>query len=501
MPALDVLEIISRDTANVYNAVTKSEDGALRIQKTSNADTKSGVTLLQKTTDKADGADVAVFTADVLLENLTNLDDIQIILKTSKSSGLSHSPILILLRAESVKDGAKILYTDYNNGAQATKKLDTGAVVGKWFNIRIEYRVTALKASEVTGIEYKVYVNDLCICTSNNVYGTGLSVNGGTVSLPTVDSLYGVNLSFNKSMLADIFVDNSGLIKAVGDYTFPDMGDNDIGTGSEGGSGTDDNTGSGSTGSDNTGSDNTGSGGTAEPETILTFDKMPATSVLSINLGSFGDVDGEIIVGENTYEIVTEDEDKVLHISKGASGRDESGTVKKYSSGVSLRQYVTERQAGANLMIFEADIKAESLAYADIIQLHANAKGQGTSTSNSPFLGKFKIMGTADGSAIKNQSSGTNTSDTSAKVGEWFHLRVEYRVTSTDSAGAVTGIETRYYVNDDAVIISTAVYKNAANAFKVEDISSFALAFNSQNQGDFYVDDLSLRLVVEASEN
>ncbi|MBQ8528719.1 MAG: hypothetical protein IJ459_03180, partial [Clostridia bacterium] len=190
--------------------------------------------------------------------------------------------------------------------------------------------------------------------------------------------------------------------------------------------------------------------------------------------------------------IVTDDEKgKVLHISKGSSGQDESGAYITTNCGVSLTQYVTLKEEGAKVMVFEADIKASNVTYGDYIQIHVN--GEATGTKNSPLLGLLRLSAT-EGAVIKNASSNTEGGNTSAKMGEWFHLRIEYKVTETDADGNITGIEYKFIVNDDAPIVGTTVYKKAIS---VDSITSLVFAFNNKNLGDFYVDNSSLKLVQE----
>ena len=140
-------------------------------------------------------------------------------------------------------------------------------------------------------------------------------------------------------------------------------------------------------------------------------------------------------------------------------------------------------------MIFEADVKYVSVAYADYIQIGANGN------SNTPFLALLKPASTADGAVIKNASTGTESSNTSAKVGEWFHIRIEYRVTATDESGTPTAIETKFFFGEDEALVTNTVQKKM---LKVSDINYVGFAFNNKNLGEYYVDNLSLRLEYEA---
>jgi len=224
-----------------------------------------------------------------------------------------------------------------------------------------------------------------------------------------------------------------------------------------------------------------------EPETpknVVTFDEMPATSVLSI---SSPGITAEGIVGTNTWEIATVGEVKALYIKKEATGVNAEGTLLNYTCGVALTAPIDKSVSDANVAIFEADIMISSLDAADHIQITAN------STSASPFLGLFIPIASEDTFVIRNESFGAEKTVSSAKLGEWFHLRVEYRITESDDAGKPTAFELTYIINEDEPVISTSV-REGKTIFSLDELKTVSMSFNRKFKGEFYVDNVSCYL-------
>ena len=187
----------------------------------------------------------------------------------------------------------------------------------------------------------------------------------------------------------------------------------------------------------------------------------------------------------NYVATATVGEEKVLHIVKSATGHNEAGELLNYNCGVSITKPISGNSSNANVAIFEADIMYVSVDAIDDIQITFN------SVSTSPILGLFRPVAKEAGSAIKNNgSTGTTSGETSAKVGEWFHLRIEYRVTETNADGAPTSIEVKYFIGDD-VIVSTTAYKTP---LRLSELTKASLSFNKLNKGEYYVDNVCFRL-------
>ena len=310
-------------------------------------------------------------------------------------------------------------------------------------HIIITYKVTETNADGVpTAIEYSVYVDNMLQSTKTDIYGSDIT--NGTVNLPKISEITNISIGLNNSLLGDAYFDNFSL-KLLKSFEVE----------------------------------------VPEIDTKITFDEMPANSVLSI---SSPGITQEGIVGTNTWDIATVGEEKVLHIVKGATGKNAEGAILNYGCGVSMSVPVQSVAEGANVLVFEADVMYLSVVAADDLQIIVN------STSKSPFVGLFKPTATAEGSAIKNNNStGTSSKETSAKVGEWFHIRVEYWITARDEAGKPTAYEVKYFIGEDAPIVSTAV-RTGTSIIDLNELTTVSMSFNRSNLGEYYVDNVDCRL-------
>ncbi len=458
IPADNALYHSNSYEESTYAIVTEgSGNKVLAISKTHDNTFSCAYVLRVYPTVKDENANAAIFTSDILLSELTSSSQIQLTLASSSGTNSKQSPFMILLTPSGLADESVIKYSD-NSG---TKNLETDAVVGTWFRLRLEYRTAQASDGTVEAIEIKTFVNDTLVDTSAFVYGSELVPNGGEKAVPTVQDSQYLSLSFNSKLAGTIKVDNLGFALTAGEFVVPDV-DTEYGK-----------------------TEDPDEGGEPEQTTsdTVTFDELPATSVLAV--ASPG-ITAEGIVGTNEWSIATVGEEKVLHIVKGATGVDESGALLNYNCGVSLSKPITKLSDNANVAVYEADVMIVSLTAADHIQILFN------DTSATPILGLFKPTGIEVGSVIKNESNGTASGETSAKVGEWFHIRVEYRVTGSDADGNATSIEVKYFIGDDEAIVSTTAYKD--NLMKLSDIKTCSLAFNRQYKGEFYVDNVSFRL-------
>lgn len=224
---------------------------------------------------------------------------------------------------------------------------------------------------------------------------------------------------------------------------------------------------------------------------------------LDVSLG------GGVIVGENTWEIETlPDGNNVLHVSKMCNARNESGTILKYQKsdgsittcsncGVSTTTYVTGSVADANVAVYEAKILLDNVLYQNGIQIAIYAGSTRTHFIYMPF------SGIADGTDIKWQDRNGGAYETTnplyskatgAVLGEWFTLRLEYRVVDVDG---VATPELKAFINGE--LKTTSLYCDQKNGAypAISSISKVTLALNNDYKGDIYYDDFGLNLIKE----
>ena len=410
--------------------------------------------------EKAD-AKKAVFTADVCVDELVGVSQIQISARTTAGTSSNVSPFLVYFTPKGTSNGSALSYHSMNGDVEC------GAAVGEWFRIKVEYSVTAHGDDDKpSAIETKVYINDLLIETNTVPYGEKLAVNGGTAALPEAYEIKGVTLSFNSKLVGKCYADNVG-VYLCDEFVMPEVETEYRPHTHEF---VDGKCACGAVDPDYNVSDKKG---------VVTFDEMPAKSVLSISSPGITD---ENIVGTNTWEIATVDEENVLHIVKGATGQDADGKLLNYTCGVSLTAPVTNASDKANVLIFEFDVKYVSVTASDDLQITIN------SVNTSPFVCLYRPIAKGEDMIIRN-----NGTETSAKVGDWVHIRVEYRITAEDDAGNPTAYEVKYFVNEEAPVVTTAV-RDGKSIFSYSAISSVSLSFNRANLGEYYLDNLSCRL-------
>ena len=179
-----------------------------------------------------------VFEADVYPAKYEAKGQLQITLNGA-ATGPTNSPILILLSPKNTATGSTISYVDYGydkttGSNKSNESIDTDAVVGKWFRLRIEYKVTEFNGhGGASAIEYSTYINNKLIKTNTQVYGKNIN-EGGTI--PTVETLASLTFSINSANVGDFAMDNVSLRKlAENDYTAEEINISDsiIGSGIE----------------------------------------------------------------------------------------------------------------------------------------------------------------------------------------------------------------------------------------------------------------------------
>ena len=537
MPATDRISVSSTNPTNAHTIISaESGNKLLHLSKPgSPSDYSSSYNFTVKTTAKEDNATVAVFTADILLKNITSISDIQITAKTTEAAGSSASPFIIFLTPKGKDSGSVLKYNEFGpGGINNTVNKDLEAKVGTWFRVRVEYRVTATNAAGVpTAIEYKTFINDSLVYTSTSIYGSKLEINNGDTALPTVDSMYGITLSFNSKLCGDIYLDNVGFIKCKGDFVMPEA-DTEYGKPGDGlgGEPADPHEHSFVNGKCECGEsdpsykpehthnfvngkcecgesdpsykpehthnfvngkcecgesdpsytpDVPGTDDPAEEKNVFTFDKMPESSEILISNNYNG----------STSVITTlPSGNKVIAIDKNCDG--------SFGCAFTLTGVPIEKKSGAKKAVFTADILVDQLSASNQIQISARSAA-GTGTSTSPFL----ILLTPAGSTIK-YSSASGSIESGASIGKWFRLRIEYSVTEIGADGYPSAIETKVYVNDVLLETVTSVYGSGFEANggdkklpKADEITGMTLSFNSKLVAKCYVDNLGVNLCDE----
>ena len=469
VPVYDTIELVNIDfdsesyTDYLLPAATDESTGISsavgdgKYTVTQNGTTNAGFTFY--TTSKNADANLAIFQADITINSTSAADNNIYVYLGPKGGGSSTYYNFFIFNGK--KDGSfGLKYEYYYQGGTASTNRTTlthdvvsTAKVGEKMTLRIEFYegyAGEQYADAETKALTKVFVNGNLVYETDVVYGNNYNTNEAFADASNVGE---VKFSYHRQSPGSMTFENVSLIQAVSNnIEFELLG--------------------------------------VDPNTV-TFDEMPDTTVFKAGLGTIE----EGVVGENTANVETDETGNgVLHLHKGANGKNEEGTEISTICGMAMTQYVTIKEEGANVMIFDVDIKAENLLANDYIQIHVTDSST-TGLSKSPLLGLLKFSGTADGSVIKNQSTNTEACNTSAKVGEWFHLRIEYRVTATDESGNVTGVEYKFIINNDEPIVGTTIYKQGLS---IDSITSLVFAFNNKNLGDYYIDNSSLKLVYEA---
>ena len=459
------------NTHEWVNAVGKDgEKGIMRITKTATG-SGSSMNVITNANVKATGASLVTFEVDIKYSNITSKSESQIQLGTLSKTSMRDMPIFILLTFDGTGNGSKIKYSDYTNGTTNGQYIDTGAVVGEWFTLRVEYY-----SGDMNTFRFRTYVNDKLIYTSNAIYSQ--KIYAGADALPQAGDIQRASWSFNEKFAGTFEFDNISLIQSRGTL------EGDVGVGEPGKEQMPDEVPDGPPESIPD----------VIPEGITTpaasdavkFDSIPDSKVTTIVSSDF----------LNVYYVVDDiSGNKVLYIDKRSHLDSNSGVI--------FRQYPTKTEENATIAIFEADFFLSGYEQTEVIQFTAH-----TGNSTTPYMMVLKAKAKDRGSVVqfnnyhwdteKNSGVGQKWIDTPAKVGEWFRVRIEYEVTATNSSGVATGIEYRMYVNNTLIKEDTAVYGKDIHSGKsgiptVEALSQFNFSFNASTKGRFAVDNFSFR--------
>ena len=454
-------ETSSLTVSGTSSIVKENGDSKLCITKTSTASGNS-IKLNANVTNPL--ANVIVFEADVKYANITGLSETQITLAAKNLDALQYSPILILLTFSGKEDGSKILYSDYKNGQGNGQKIDTGAVIGEWFNIRVEYYNDGADVP----FHYKTYINDKLIYVSDYIYGT--SIVSGAKPLHTANNVVRATYAMNMRFLGEFYFDNVSLTQKYDENAKndPDYSGKPVAPGGPAGPSID----------------------VIPPETefgpLMEFNGMPASDRITTSSTNT----------QNAHTIISADSgNKVLYLSKPGSPSD-------YSSSYNFTVKTTAKEENANVAVFTADILLKNLTSISDIQITAKTTELADSNA-SPFIIFLTPKGKDNGTALKYNEfgpAGANNAvnkDLDAKVGKWFRVRIEYRVTATNTAGEPTAIEYKTYINDVLAYTSSSIYGKdlSVNGGKiplptVDSMYGITLSFNSKLCGDIYIDNV-----------
>lgn len=164
-------------------------------------------------------------------------------------------------------------------------------------------------------------------------------------------------------------------------------------------------------------------------------------------------------------------------------------TVTGTGSNVSA-VFTLNKRTLANVMIFETDMMFEVGATGPVeVWLRLG--------DTNPASVHFAYITFSSGN-VSVQSNATGTKHTVASLGEWFTLRLEYRVTAKDSAGAPSAIEVRLLVNGSPIYTETALYSGYKSEIPaVNQLTKASVGLSASMKGTCYLDNTVPILDVE----
>ena len=197
-------QISISNRGNTYELITPenySDGGVLHISKTLTSD---GCTVFLYPCKVNDGATIAVFETDVLFENIGSTSQCEIGFANKRGAGMNDFACLILLGFRGTTNGSDITYTDYSNGASNSQGMNTGAKVGEWFNLRMEYC-----DGDLDTFTLRTYINDQLIYSSSAIYSQKIC--SGEVPLYQAEEINMLSFRMNMGLTCDMYLDNSYL--------------------------------------------------------------------------------------------------------------------------------------------------------------------------------------------------------------------------------------------------------------------------------------------------
>lgn len=453
-------------TNKVY-ITTEGSNGVLKLEKKDNSGQLSASLYPNL---KTAGADVVVFETDMKIANITKTEAFAVNIQT-KGAGHNSKAARICFYPSSAANGSKITMTEMiwsGSGSAASMncpKMDTGAVVGEWFNLKIVYYEGDINTPGTSRI--KVVVNGVTIYVSDDVYSKQLDAyNIGEVLLLTMTNYVG-----------DIYFDNTSFTQERGtwvDEPLTPSGGSGSGGSSSGGSssgGSDPGTVTPSDPAKPTDVKITFNSSTAFPITENNFklSNKTASGAASSTNGLVTDESGNTIpCWKGSITVVDSGTEKYLHIEdKVRDGGNSENCTDEQAKTLDVGQahlQMDQFKGTGDMVVYEIKLRFDDLAgyttnkattYIDLSLRNGSTRAARLYVCNSGDDGMVRI---------KLDSPGLAQMDTGIKAanGEWFTVRFEYI-----SSGATLDsnkFSTRVYINGTKVLESNATSHTYAPA-------------------------------------
>ncbi len=187
-PALN-MKIVSLNKGGEGNTLELYDDGGNTVVKVTKVSGTTAATVGQFYTYKESGATKMVFGARLKIVELSRNSQIQFSI-----GGSSVSPFMALCQTKSTAQGAIVNVNGY----------ESKAVVGGWFDIRIEYRITGRDAEgSPTSFRADTYINESLVYTTTTLYNTA-----STRRILELDEFDRLTVSFNQPNVGVFYVDD-----------------------------------------------------------------------------------------------------------------------------------------------------------------------------------------------------------------------------------------------------------------------------------------------------
>lgn len=200
-PQISVADTV-KNTASTVTDKGLSASSANKVLKFTKTSTDSGMSLISYSSDEAKDKSCFVYEVDLLYSGVTRKNTTEISIASMSHSGTADKLIYITLDLGGTSNGSAIYYSDGYNGASLGQKIDTGAVVGKWFKLRIE----VYSDGTAENFRYKTFINDKLIYVSSSIYGTNIL--SGKTELYTAEELNRVSHYFCYGFNGEFSFDN-----------------------------------------------------------------------------------------------------------------------------------------------------------------------------------------------------------------------------------------------------------------------------------------------------
>jgi hypothetical protein len=467
-PGSTYLKGTSTSAQNKVYVTKEGTNGVLKLEKNSNSGQLSASLYPNA---RLAGADVVVFETEMKLANMKKTEAFAVNIQ-SKGAGHDSKAARICFYPSSEANGSKITMTEMvwsGSGSAASmncSRIDTGAVVGEWFNLKIVYYEGDLSTPGTSRV--KVVVNGKTIYVSDDVYSKQLDAYAATeILLLTMTSFVG-----------DIYFDDTSFMMQRGGWVDEPLTPS-------GGSGS---SGSGSSGSGGSGSGTvTPSDPTKPTDVKITFDSSTAFPITENNFklsnntaksaasstnGLVTDASGnKIPCWKGSITVVDSGTEKYLHIEDKAKDGGNSGIctdeqAKNLDVGQAHLQ-MDQLLGSGDMVVYEIKLRFDDLAgyatnkattFVDLSLRKGSTRAARLYVCNSGDDGMVRLKLDAPGFA--EMDSGIKVAN-----GEWFTVRLEYI-----SSGATLDsnkFSTRVYINGTKVAETNATSHTYAPASEI----------------------------------